>query len=134
VPLPAGPLTDADLEAVIESFYLRYLDTYGIDLRDPAELVTFRVRVSVPVESRGENIPPEGQLLDTRPVAASRRSVYIAEQGAFVDTPVYERSALAPESAVSGPALIEDVDSTLLVPPGWQARADRWSILHLRRG
>jgi N-methylhydantoinase A len=60
--------------------------------------------------------------------------VYIAEQGAFVDTPVYERSALAPESAVSGPALIEDVDSTLLVPPGWQARADRWSILHLRRG
>jgi N-methylhydantoinase A len=134
VPLPAGPLTDADLEAVVESFYHRYLDTYGIDLRDPAELVTFRVRVSVPAGSSVENMPPERQLLDTRPVAASRRSVYIAEQGAFVDTPVYERSALALESAVSGPALIEDVDSTVLVPPGWQARADRWSTLHLRRG
>ena len=51
-----------------------------------------------------------------------RRDVYF--DGAFAQTPVYERSKLAPGAAIDGPAVIEEYDSTALLLPGWNAAVD----------
>jgi N-methylhydantoinase A len=51
-----------------------------------------------------------------------RRPVYF--NGAFVETPVYERSKLAPGAAIEGPAVIEEYDSTALLLPGWNGAVD----------
>jgi N-methylhydantoinase A len=51
-----------------------------------------------------------------------RRAVYF--NGAFAETPIYERSKLAPEAAIEGPAVIEEYDSTALLLPGWNAAVD----------
>ena len=37
-----------------------------------------------------------------------------------VETPVFDRPALAAGQVVTGPALLEDVDTVIAVNPGWQ--------------
>ena len=51
-----------------------------------------------------------------------RRPVYF--DGAFAETPIYERSKLAPGAAIEGPAVLEEYDSTALLLPGWNAAVD----------
>jgi N-methylhydantoinase A/oxoprolinase/acetone carboxylase beta subunit len=39
-----------------------------------------------------------------------------------VEAAIWQRSAIRPDRIVSGPAIIEQVDTTILVEPGWTAR------------
>ena len=62
-----------------------------------------------------------------RPKAKSlkdKRSVFDAIGKAFVETPVYDRYALASGEAIVGPALIEERESTVVVPAGARAYCD----------
>jgi N-methylhydantoinase A len=111
MPLPPGRL---DLAALTGAFYARYRDEYGIDLRDPVELVTFRARATRAVRTV-RPAPPRGPR--RRPVSTRR----VAYFGRLVDTPVHERAACAPGDRFDGPVLIEEPESTLVVPPGWAA-------------
>ena len=62
------------------------------------------------------------------------RAVYFAESGGPVDCPVYDRYGLGPDFEVRGPAIVEEVDSTTVIHPGYGAEVDRYGNLFLRRG
>jgi formiminoglutamate deiminase len=51
----------------------------------------------------------------------------------FVATPVLDRRAVAPGTSLAGPAILEQMDTTTVVPPGWTARADDHGNLILER-
>jgi N-methylhydantoinase A len=42
----------------------------------------------------------------------------------YVDTPVYDRYALAPGAAFAGPAIIEERESTTVIGPGARVNVD----------
>jgi len=63
------------------------------------------------------------------PVPAERRGVVFDRER--LRTPVYEREALGRGARLEGPALIEQVDSTTLLPPGWTATVDALGNLAL---
>ncbi len=67
-----------------------------------------------PAESDGSALPD--------PV--ERREVYF--DGQWHDTPVYDRDALRPEMELAGPAIINQLDSTTVVPPNTTAVIDEW--------
>jgi N-methylhydantoinase A len=48
-----------------------------------------------------------------------------------VDTPVYDRSTLPAGARVAGPAIIEQLDSTVVVPPGVVAQIDEHLIIRM---
>ncbi|MBI2237210.1 MAG: hydantoinase/oxoprolinase family protein [Actinobacteria bacterium] len=52
------------------------------------------------------------------------RSVYFRQARDWVDTPIFDREALALEQRVVGPAIVEEWTSTIIVPPGWTAVVD----------
>ena len=54
-------------------------------------------------------------LVETRPVYFD---------GAWVETPVYRRERLPADATLAGPAVIQQLDTTILVEPGSEARAD----------
>jgi len=62
---------------------------------------------------------PEGEA-----AAEEIRHVYFDDPGEYMDTPIYSRSALAPESRLEGPAIVEQMDTTVLIPPGSGAHVD----------
>jgi N-methylhydantoinase A len=71
----------------------------------------------------GERAPTlEGALIERRPVWFD---------GAFRETPVYERTRLPVEAAFAGPAVVAQLDATCLIEPGSHARLDRLGNLLL---
>jgi N-methylhydantoinase A len=56
------------------------------------------------------------------PVA--KRDVVFDEEPQAIMTPVYDRDKLKAGMVVAGPAIIEQLDSTILVPPGLKAEVD----------
>lgn len=51
------------------------------------------------------------------------RAVYFAPDG-YRDTPVYDRYRLTPGTRITGPAIIEERESTCLITPGYRATVD----------
>jgi N-methylhydantoinase A len=58
--------------------------------------------------------------------------VWFRQTGAVVTT-IYERARMSAGLAVSGPAVIESLESTTLVPPGWRAQMSSEGFLLLAR-
>jgi N-methylhydantoinase A len=127
VPL-AGP--DA-LKAAVAAFHERHRSRYGHAHPDaPVEVVALRTRGIVAADPPALPTEPATDA----PLAAARlgkRPVWFGE--APVPTPAYDRSALRHGHAFEGPAVVHQYDATLVVPPGWRARVDRWQNVRLRR-
>jgi N-methylhydantoinase A len=69
---------------------------------------------------------PSGAHTGTRPV-------YFGEVSGFVSSEVYDRYALRVGNVIDGPAIIEEVDSTTVVHPGYEAEVAQFGVLMLRR-
>jgi len=59
----------------------------------------------------------------------SRRPVYFPEKGGYVETPVYVRDRLPAGAELAGPAVVEERESTTVLPPGCAARVDEYGSL-----
>ena len=127
--LPDGPPTR---EAIQAAFEASYRGAFGRLLQGiPARVMNLRLAVVghrpkldlaalAPQDSR----PLEDCLLERRQVFA---------EGAFHDTPVYDRLALPVGAEITGPALLEQSDTTVFVDPGLVARVDRFGNLVIGR-
>ncbi len=60
----------------------------------------------------------------TPPEPDSERDVVFDEAPESIKTPVYDRDKLKAGAVVEGPAIIEQLDSTVLIPPGLKAEVD----------
>jgi N-methylhydantoinase A len=119
VPVPAQPVDRSTLQEITVSFHDRHLRTYGHDNRaEPVQIVSIRLAAI-------GTIPP--LVVRDRPASAgadtvkSKRQLWFHETGA-VDASIHDRRRMPPGLKVVGPAVIESLDSTILVPPGWQAK------------
>jgi N-methylhydantoinase A len=61
------------------------------------------------------------------------RSVWVSTQGGAVETAFFDRERLLAGNVLDGPALVLQVDSTTVVPPGWRGTVDAWGNLVLER-
>ena len=119
VPVPAQPVDRATLQRIAETFHDRHLHTYGHDNRaEPVQIVSIRLAAI-------GTIPP--LVIRDRPARVgadavkSKRQLWFHETGA-VDGKIYDRRRMPSRMEVAGPVVIESLESTILVPPGWQAK------------
>ena len=109
---------------LVEGFERCYRTLYGRIERDtPAEVVSWRVVVSGPAPALEPSVAGVGTD-DARAAHKGTRPVWALGVGGFVDTPVYDRYRLEPGMAFDGPAIVEERESTVVVPPGAHARLD----------
>ena len=132
---PPGPLTAGALRELRHAFDDRHGAVYGVSAPDEAvEIVNARVRTVVARESHEPRSPEvEG---DGSPGAArsDERDVYFESAGGLARTPVFDRAQLAPGMQIRGPAIVEQLDCTSVVGPGWAGVVDRFGNLSLARG
>jgi N-methylhydantoinase A len=66
---------------------------------------------------------------------AESRPVWFEESG-WTDTPILQRATLAPGMQLSGPAIVEQMDTTTVLAPGMQAQVDEIGnmIVHVGTG
>ncbi|MEN3011175.1 MAG: hydantoinase/oxoprolinase family protein [Candidatus Bipolaricaulaceae bacterium] len=119
LPLPRFPLAREDLAALAQAFHAAHRARYGFAVpEEPVELVALRLtalgrtpKPEFPVLSRQGR--PEEARMEVRPV-------HFLEEG-WRPTPVYRREKLPAGAELSGPAVLESADTTLLLPPGARA-------------
>lgn len=128
IEIPGATLDDP--ECLGRDFRDRHRALYGFATDDPWELVSIRVRVSAPRECT--SCPPIART--TEALSPIRTSSCAFESGARVPTPRYDRASLRADSTLSGPVIIDDAWSTIVVPPGATLTADVDGHLHVATG
>ncbi|HLG70452.1 MAG TPA: hydantoinase/oxoprolinase family protein [Chloroflexota bacterium] len=131
VELPSGTLGPAAVPAIEERFAAAYETLFKRSLPGrPLEALTWHVNVAGPdPEVSFDFARPEGTGSNAR---KGSRSVHFPVCG-FADTPVYDRYQLAPGAAFEGPAIVEERESTVVVPPTWHASVDGLGCIVLSR-
>ncbi len=132
VPVPGGRLDADALVRVRASFDEVYAARYGYaNPAEPVEIVTWKLSAV--------GGAPRIALAKaaTRSVGESRkgtRRAYFPETRGYVDTPIYDRYALAAGTSLSGPAIVEERESTTVLPPGLTAAVDEYANLIAETG
>ncbi len=132
VPVADGPVTQATLVALAEAFHQKHLRTYGhANAEEPVQIVNLRLTATGRRPGLTLRQPPT-----IAAAAESKRDVWFPDLG-MTPTRVVRRDGLAPGTHVIGPAIIESLDSTVVVPPGWDVRVNPEGFLiaeEARRG
>jgi N-methylhydantoinase A len=132
LPLRRAAIDAAELTRLVDAFHDAHRLRYGYDIPNhPVELVTLRLAVLAarPAPPREARAAPASGLAAAR---RDTRSVWFASTG-FVGTPVYARDLLPADARFAGPAIVEQMDATTVVPPGWELRVDEGGNLLLER-
>lgn len=115
------PVQDRLLSDAATAFHAEHERTYGhASIEDAVELVNLRV-VGLRADTAGRRFTVPELALPQAP--ENSRDVYFDTLNGRVETPVIERGALLAGER-PGPLIIEEYDSTTVVPPGWTARLD----------
>jgi N-methylhydantoinase A len=118
VEIPTGILTEASLAPITTSFETAYRLLYSrTPMGVPLEALNWRAVISGP--------PPNLTIASglaagvvTAPAPKKHRAAYFPEAGGYVDTPVYDRYRLDPGARLTGPAIVEERESTTVIGPG----------------
>ena len=126
----ALPITREGMPEILAAFHAVHERVYGYArTQQPVEFVNFRAVHTYPLP-RPVVTPAAratGSLADAR---LGKRRAYF---GAFVPTAIYERARLPLGARLAGPAIVEQDDTTTVIPPGVTARVDDAGNLRLRR-
>ena len=126
----AAPVTPERVPEIAAAFHAVHERVYGYArTQQPVEFVNFRAVHTYPLP-RPVVTPaarPSGTLADAR---LGERRAYFA---GFVPTAIYERARLPLGARLAGPAIVEQSDTTTVIPPGVTARVDDAGNLRLTR-
>ncbi|MEZ5862121.1 MAG: hydantoinase/oxoprolinase family protein [Geminicoccaceae bacterium] len=123
-----GPEPLTDLEDVLDRFHKEHARAYAFEDRGrQVEIYSLRV-VARGVVPKPEPATASGGTAGAPPATATRPVHFGAAHG-FVDTPVHRRDTLTAGMVLEGPMVIEQLDSTVVLPPG--TRSEVTPDLHI---
>jgi len=133
VELPLRALEPSDAATLQEAFDATYVQHYGRTIPDmDVEVLTWALTLRAPVPPPG---PVDEPARQEAPEAETRRRVFDTKAADFEDVPVYARTDLAPGMRITGPAVVDEAQTTTVVTREFDARIDgRGYIILERRG
>jgi N-methylhydantoinase A len=124
-----APVTPDRVPEIVAAFHAVHERVYGYArAQQPVEFVNFRAVHTFPLPR---------PVLTPAPRDGSLQAALIGERRAyfdrFVSTAIYERARLPLGARLAGPAIVEQPDTTTVIPPGVAALVDDAGNLRLRR-
>jgi N-methylhydantoinase A len=130
------PLEDPAISRteLAKAFVEQHQREYGYTVpEEVASVEVATVRVFAVVSTWRYEVPADERWAAQSPSGVGGREVYFEESG-FTETVVYDREKLVPGMSFKGPAIVEQDDSTSVVPPGTSVTVDRYLNLVLGVG
>ncbi|MHB2167626.1 hydantoinase/oxoprolinase family protein [Alsobacter sp. R-9] len=129
LPIGLSPGADGSLDeaSAVEAFHLAHERAYGFrEVGSAVEVMNVRLAATgllapVPLPDAAEIAPPAPK---------EWRRVHLDDG---LDVPVYDRAAIGRGARLSGPAIVEQLDTTTLALAGWDIVCDRHGSLRLER-
>ena len=131
VAVPGGPVNAKTVAAIAKNFHDAHEKEFGRAFLDnDVEIVNIRVNgigriptLEWPKAKRGGADPSGAFKYDRKVVFESGGRVR------QIATKVYERTQLKAGNVIAGPALVEQMDSTTVIPPGAEGKVDAYGNL-----
>jgi N-methylhydantoinase A len=131
VELPVRPLTDADAQIMGDLFANTYTRLYGRIIPGLAiEILSWTLTIGTEASQPILETPVERQ---PAPPPSGHRKLFDPGQKKWFETPVYERDQLNPGTAMPGPVIIIEGQTTTIVPSGFDVQINGLSHLVLNR-
>ena len=121
----------ADGEGLHTAFTEAYRRRYGRTEEIPVEILSWRLAVEGPRSTLGETLIGRDIGVDPSDGVVTHRPAWFGEK--FLETPVFKRSSLRPGTQIPGPAIIEETESTTIVPLEFTLGVDQALNLVLTR-
>ncbi|MBI2853847.1 MAG: hydantoinase/oxoprolinase family protein [Chloroflexi bacterium] len=126
IPLSRRKVTPDMMSDIVESFHRAHEQKYGV--REEGQHVEFNdwsvVATGIVPRIMLREQKHAGE--DASSAIKGKRKAYFKEERGFVETPIYDGSKLAYGNRISGPAIIEEVTTTVVAPPGSKVSVNRW--------
>ncbi|SEH16858.1 N-methylhydantoinase A [Natronorubrum sediminis] len=117
-----------DANVVAERFHAAHERAYGYAMDESLEVVTLRATATVP------GTEPTVRHEGTGDAHLGTRNAHFPGTGVEPrETTVYDRDRLASGTSISGPAILEQAESTTVVPPNWGGEILADGTLVMRR-
>jgi N-methylhydantoinase A len=136
MPLPNGRGMAGTLAATAAAFHDLHHQLYAFAMREkPLEMIAVRQdvvgrrAVAVPVAAASAAGPAAAAIKARRPVCFPSGTGF-----AWREAPIYDGAKLAPGHAIQGPAVIEEVDTTIVLYPGDRARLNGYNAFEVDVG
>jgi N-methylhydantoinase A len=145
VSFSADPRLGRDAEAIQRDFAAAYFAQYGVNPDHvPVEVVSWRLSASRSspagvrgAEGRRGSPPQRSQSSTPSPLRGAPREGELRTRRIplwpGVETRVLDRSSLSVGQRVAGPALVEERETTVVLPPGWVGEVDAIGCIVARR-
>lgn len=122
--VPDGPVTAATLAETVERFHDKHRRVIGYS--EPGYPT---VIVRLHLAGMAKIVPPPPRRIapgtgDLSRALKGRRAAYFTETGGFVDVPVYAGERFGAGDTISGPCIVEERMTTLVLPPGETVTVD----------
>ena len=119
------------VEEAIENFHAKHFDLYTFNMPwQGVELLTFRLRATVPRAPFELQRIAEGGPDPSAALKAHRKCWF---DGTAVRTPIFDGGRLLAGNRISGPAIIEEPTTTVVIPKSYVATVDAQRSYHLAR-
>ncbi|WP_243291749.1 hydantoinase/oxoprolinase family protein [Bacillus sp. FJAT-47783] len=116
------------LEDALEQFHAEHEREFAFSDREKGiEIYGLRVEAIGTVPK--PNLPKEKPTGTLEDALKEQREVYFEEAGGFVETAIYDRKKIPVGSEFMGPAIVEQLDSTIVVPPKCKVKVDDYKNL-----
>ncbi|MEM7028795.1 MAG: hypothetical protein AAF629_04320 [Chloroflexota bacterium] len=125
-------VTTDTLAEIQETFNTAYIRFYGRLCEGvPTQVVNWRVIVSGPQPELAKVSLDKGEADSSSPSQKGMRSAIFTADSRAITVPVYDRYVLPSDFQADGPLIIEEAESTTIVPPDWSVMVDSSASLVL---
>ena len=129
VPLPNGKYGKNELSKILSTFHNQYEKEFTYKLDNPVELIQFHLVAIAKIEKpKLEKRLKTGRK--TKDAIKSRRKVDFDQFGDRISD-IYDFDLLEPKMTFSGPAIVEDASTTVVIFPGQKCTVDDYANLHI---
>jgi N-methylhydantoinase A len=132
VQLPQRKIESSDIPAIKEAFFKEHEKNYGyFNPTGTVQFVNFRSE-AVGAVSKPQISTLNFVMKDPKTAQLSARRVYFPTTG-YIECPVYDRAKFGEAARVDGPCVVEQMDSTTVVPPDCWFEIDPYGnlIVHI---
>ncbi len=131
ITMPNKSFTNESIEQIKEIYMIEHDKTFGYKVNEPMQLVNIRIIArGISTKSRVPDKIDSPNKINNRNI--NKRNVYFGKKIGWKNTSIVDRAFLK-QKIKKGPLIIEEYDSTSIVPPNWQASLDFMNNIILKK-
>ena len=128
----SNPITSQNFSALPELFHEKHATTYGhANKEERIQIVTLRLSAKAKLPELKIRQSTKTDLADT--TKKRFREVWFEKTGK-ITTAVFDRANIQLGTTIEGPAMVESLESTIVIPPDWTALMDTNGFIILSFG